>query len=76
MARKLLFKVTTRSTGHEYKIFANGEVEGFGNGALIFNYFPILAREIEVSALGRQNSRRTYESRPKGLATRTERRRK
>jgi len=37
----LLFRVIDK--GHEYKIYSNGEIEGFGDGALVFNYFPQLA---------------------------------
>jgi hypothetical protein len=33
----LLFKV--RADGKEYRIFANGRVEGFGENVQIFNYF-------------------------------------
>jgi hypothetical protein len=40
--RQLLFKVTMGVGGHEYTIYTNGEIEGFGAGALIVNYYPAL----------------------------------
>ena len=29
-------------SGHTYAIYDNGEIEGFGKGALICNYYPAL----------------------------------
>ena len=26
--------------GHRYVIYDNGEIEGFGNGAIIYNHYP------------------------------------
>jgi hypothetical protein len=43
MAKELLFKVIERSTGHEYRIFTNGEVEGFSEGVIVVNYFDVVA---------------------------------
>ena len=42
MPKNLLFKVLMGVSGHEYAIYDNGEIEGFGKGALIFNYYPAL----------------------------------
>ena len=45
----LLFRVIDK--GHEYKIYSNGEIEGFGDGALVFNYFPQVATDYANSIL-------------------------
>jgi len=41
--------------GHEYVIYENGEIEGFGEGAIIFNNYPqLLASEVvQASKKGR-----------------------
>lgn len=39
--RQLLFKVSCPD-GREYAIYTNGEIEGFGEGASVFNYYPAL----------------------------------
>ena len=36
---ELLFRVLIPASGHEYRIYTNGEVEGFGEGAAISNYY-------------------------------------
>ena len=28
--------------GHDYVIYTDGQIEGFGEGAIVFNYFPPL----------------------------------
>jgi hypothetical protein len=33
--KQLLSKVTTRESGHEYKIYTNGEVEGLARECLL-----------------------------------------
>jgi len=38
----LLFKVI--ADGHEYEIYTNGSIKGFGEDARVFNYFPRLVR--------------------------------
>lgn len=43
MERQPLFKVIDHE--HEYIVYPNGEIEGFGEGALVFNYFPQLVRD-------------------------------
>ena len=45
MERRLLFKVAMGVGGHEYVIYDNGEIEGFGEGAIIFNYHSVLMGE-------------------------------
>jgi hypothetical protein len=45
MSKQLLFKVKMVTGEHEYKIYTNGEIEGFGEGALVFNHFPSLLIE-------------------------------
>jgi hypothetical protein len=42
-AKDLLFKVVLRDSGHEYNIYTTGEIEGFGDDALVFNYFDPVA---------------------------------
>jgi hypothetical protein len=37
----LLFKVVT-ADGHIYKVFTDGQIEGFVDGCRVVNYFPIL----------------------------------
>jgi hypothetical protein len=40
--RQLLFKVMMGVGGHEYRVYEDGEIEGFGDGAIVINYFPAL----------------------------------
>jgi len=37
---QLLFRVT--ASGHEYRIYTNGRVEGFGNDVQVVNHIPRL----------------------------------
>jgi hypothetical protein len=46
--KHLLFRVIVRQTGHEYKIYTNGEIEGFGENVIIVNHYGAPAREIEM----------------------------
>lgn len=46
MSRQLLFKVI--SEGRTYCIYDNGEIEGFGSDAVVFNYFPNLSANLVV----------------------------
>lgn len=41
-ARQLLFKVLSRVDGHEYAIYDNGDIAGFGPDMIVFNYYPSL----------------------------------
>jgi len=41
---QLLFRIVRRSDGHEYKIFADGRVEGFERDVSVFNRHPMLVR--------------------------------
>lgn len=43
-----LFRV--EADGRTYRIFTDGRIEGFGPGAIIFNYYPRLAAESIVRA--------------------------
>jgi hypothetical protein len=43
MEKQLLFKVVVKSSGHEYRIFTNGEIEGFPEDSWVFNYFDVVA---------------------------------
>jgi hypothetical protein len=43
--RKILFKVLTGVVDHGYVIYDNGEIEGFGEGAIVFNYYPALVED-------------------------------
>jgi hypothetical protein len=47
-SKQVLFKVKKGVDGHEYIIYTNGDVEGFGEGALVFNYYPSLIRELHA----------------------------
>lgn len=73
-SNQLLFKVIDGD--REYEIFASGETKGFGSGARILNYFPLLVRKAEEEVLGRQNFQHTRESDPKDMAVRMEPRHK
>ncbi len=42
MERRVLFRVREGVEGHEYVIYDNGDIEGFGEGAIVFNYHPTL----------------------------------
>jgi hypothetical protein len=41
--RRMLFKIV--NDGKEYIIYTNGEIEGYGDGAIVFNYFDLLVAE-------------------------------
>lgn len=41
--KQILFRV--QNAEHNYVIYTNGEIEGFGQGALVFNYFPAILKE-------------------------------
>ena len=43
---RLLFRVVDGD--REYRIFDNGEISGFGENAVVFNCFPLLARARNV----------------------------
>jgi hypothetical protein len=43
MQKQVLFKVIAQ--GHEHTIYTTGEVDGFGENAIVFNYFPPITRE-------------------------------
>lgn len=46
MERDLLFRVIEGEK--EYRIYSNGQVEGFGDGAIVVNYFDrLLATAIQ-----------------------------
>jgi len=40
--KEILFKVLAGVGGHEYVIYTNGEIDGFGEGAIVINYYPAL----------------------------------
>ena len=42
MDKELLFKVLMGIGGHEYVIYTNGEIEGFGEGAFVVNCYDQL----------------------------------
>lgn len=46
MEKELLFKVMDADTQHEWRIYVDGSVAGFGENVLIFNYHPL--RDIEL----------------------------
>jgi hypothetical protein len=48
--REVLFKVVVRE--HEYVMYTNGQIEGFGEGAVVVNYYPLLAASLYVHASG------------------------
>jgi hypothetical protein len=54
--RQVLFKVLMGVGGHEYVIYDNGEIEGFGNGAIILNWFPALQANAYVEGLRKGQS--------------------
>jgi hypothetical protein len=43
MTGQILFRVI--SDGREYVVYTDGTIEGFGEGAIVFNYYPHLRRE-------------------------------
>jgi hypothetical protein len=45
----LVFKVCMPG-GHEYRLHEDGKIEGFGDGAVLFNYYPLLVREAIYSS--------------------------
>jgi hypothetical protein len=45
--RELLFKILLGIGGHEFVAYTDGSIEGFGEGAIVFNHHPtILAKEL------------------------------
>ncbi len=49
---RLLFRVI--ANGREFSIFTNGRTEGFGDQAMVFNYFPNLLRDSMLRFLPQQ----------------------
>jgi hypothetical protein len=49
---ELLFKVQMGSGGHEYMVYTSGRIEGFGEGAIVCNYYPQLLASVYVHASG------------------------
>ncbi len=47
--RELLFRI--RTDGREYSIYTNGETEGFGEDAQVFNFFPQIVRAMGTVTL-------------------------
>lgn len=60
-SRELLFRITMGHGGHQYEIYDNGEIKGFGEGAIIFNRHSLLVHKA-VEAEKRQRSAKTTES--------------
>jgi hypothetical protein len=52
MDKQLLFRVTVGD--HDYVVYTNGDVEGFGENAVVFNHFPSLVREFVLLHRDRQ----------------------
>lgn len=57
MIDDLLFTVIDNPTGHEYRIYASGKTEGFGEDISICNRFPALSRQrmVEYSYAQKKN---------------------
>jgi hypothetical protein len=50
--RRILFQVFQGVSGNKYTIYDNGDIEGFGDGAIISNYYPqLLAIEIQAKGM-------------------------
>lgn len=49
MSSQLLFRVVDKS-GHEFLIYTDGKVEGFGEEANVYNYHPQIVRSAMVSS--------------------------
>jgi hypothetical protein len=47
-SREILFRVLMGVGGHEFVIYTNGEIAGFGEGAIIFNYYDALLDSARV----------------------------
>ena len=45
MIEEPVFIIIDRATGHEYKIYRNGKIEGFPSGCVIFNRIPLLLKK-------------------------------
>ena len=59
MRRQLLFKVVSNfgtDREHEYRIYDNSEVEGFGEDNLICNYHSLLLKEAIVKDRAQRES--------------------
>ena len=44
-----VFEVIDCDTGHTYRIWANGRIEGFGDRAVVFNRIPQLVAKAEAT---------------------------
>lgn len=44
MEEEILFRVIVG--GHEYTIYTTGRIEGFGEGAIVVNYYPQLEKRL------------------------------
>jgi hypothetical protein len=55
MKRELLFTVRHRDTGHEYRVYTDGSIEGFPAGATIIinNYLALTHKLLAQRKLGR-----------------------
>lgn len=56
--RRELFKIVERKTGHQFIIYNNGEIEGFGDDCYVINSFPTLESQA-ISDYRRLNGNRT-----------------
>lgn len=53
MERNLIFKVIRTSDMHEYRVYDDCSVEGFGEGNMLFDYHsPLLSMAIARARLG------------------------
>lgn len=50
--REILFRVLMGVGGHEFRIFTDGGIEGFGEGAVVVNYYPQLLASAWVHGSG------------------------
>lgn len=57
MGEDYAFKVTNPKTGHEYKIWADGRIEGFGDATMVVNRIPQVVATAEGAAIARTGGR-------------------
>lgn len=56
--------------GHEYVIYDTGEIEGFVEGAIVYNWYPTLLQSALVADRHQRSDEKGISSNP-ALATRT-----
>ncbi len=47
--RNLIFEINERDTGKQYRIYSNGEIEGFSDDAWVINHHGATVLELDAT---------------------------